>query len=121
MLVLKKSVHKPGHFQFTIHYEVKSFSCPRTQKGFTSYYVNFSSFKICSQFFLVSAILHHISLLTLLPKSYFKISTFQRNFLCSNSFKHSLFYPNCTYWYSNVDPLWITRCDVGEQAYYVLM
>ena len=37
--------------------------------------------------FLVSAILHHISLLRLLPKSYFKISTFQPNFLCSSSFK----------------------------------
>ena len=36
--------------------------------------------------FLVSAILHHISLQRLLPKSYFKISTFQPNFLCSSSF-----------------------------------
>jgi len=45
------------------------------------------SFKICSQItFLVSAVLHHISLLRLLPKSYFKISTFQPNFLCSSSF-----------------------------------
>ena len=35
---------------------------------------------------LVSAILHHISLLRLLPKSYFKTSTFQPNFLCSSSF-----------------------------------
>ena len=40
-----------------------------------------------SRIFLVSAILHHISLLKLLPKSYFKISTFQPNFLCSSSFK----------------------------------
>jgi len=71
-----------------ITYEGKSFSCPRTQKGFTSYNMHFSSFKICrsSQFSLVSAILHHISLLRLLPKSYFKISTFQTQFLCSNSF-----------------------------------
>ena len=38
--------------------------------------------------FLVSAILHHISLLILLPKSYFKISTFQPNFLCSSSFNN---------------------------------
>ena len=36
--------------------------------------------------FLVSAILHHISLLKLLPKLYFKISTFQPNFLWSSSF-----------------------------------
>ena len=65
MLVLKKNVHKPGHFQYTIHYKGKSFSCPRTQKGFTSCNMHFSSFKICSQHFLVSAILHHISLLRL--------------------------------------------------------
>jgi len=82
-------VHKPGLFQYTIHYEGKSFSCPRTQKGFTSYYMHFSSFKICSHTFLVSAILHHILLLRRLPKSYLKIdlSTFQPNFLCSSSFK----------------------------------
>jgi len=77
VLVLKKNVHKQGHVQYTIQYEGKSLFCPRTQKGFTSYYMHFSSFKICSQFFsIVSAILHHISLLRLLPKSYFKISTF---------------------------------------------
>jgi len=80
VLVLKKIVHKPGHFQYTIHYEGKSFSCPRTQKGFTSYYSHFLSFKICSQLCLVSAILHHISLLRLLPKSYFKMSTFQPSY-----------------------------------------
>jgi len=34
----------------------------------------------------MSAILHYISLLTLVPKSYFKINTFQPNFLCSSSF-----------------------------------
>ena len=33
------------------------------------------------------AIFHHIFLLRLLPKSYFKISPFQPNFLCSNYFK----------------------------------
>jgi len=88
VLVLKKDVHKPGYFQYTIHYEGKSFSCPRTQKGLTSYYMHFSSFKICNfKTFLVSAILHYISLLRLLPKSYFKICTFQPNFLCSGSFK----------------------------------
>ena len=37
--------------------------------------------------FLLLAILHYISMLRLLPKSYFKISTFQPNFLCSGSFK----------------------------------
>jgi len=36
---------------------------------------------------LVSAIFHYISLLRLLHKSYFKINTFQANFLCSSSFK----------------------------------
>ena len=40
-------------------------------------------------FFLVSAIFHHISLLRLLPKSYFKVSTFHPNFLGSSSFKGS--------------------------------
>ena len=40
-----------------------------------------------SKLFLVSAILHHISVLRLLPKSYFKISTFQPNCLCSSSIK----------------------------------
>ena len=46
----------------------------------------FHLLKYVVKFFLVSAILHHISLLRLLPKSYFKISTFQPNFLCSSSF-----------------------------------
>jgi len=40
--------------------------------------------------FFVSAISHHISLLRLLPKSYFKISTFQPNFLCISSFNWCL-------------------------------
>ena len=49
--------------------------------------MHFSAFKICSQnFFKVSAILHHISLLRLLPNPYFKIGTLQPNFLCSSSF-----------------------------------
>ena len=87
MLVLKKNVHKPGHFQSTIHYDGKSFSCPRTQKGFTSYYMHFSTFKICSQIFL-SAILHHISLLRLLPKSYFKIRTFHPIFCALAPLNH---------------------------------
>ena len=88
---MKKNVQIPGHFQYTAHYEGKSFSCPRTQKGFTSYYLHFSSFKICSQYFLIVSHLHHISYLKLLPKSYFKISTFQPNFLCSSSFNVNLF------------------------------
>ena len=87
VLVLKKDVHEPGHFQYTIYYEGELFSCPRTQKGFTSYYMHFSSFKIVVTIFLVSANLNHISLLRHLPKSYFKISSFQSNFLCSSSFK----------------------------------
>jgi len=40
----------------------------------------FHFFKYVVKTFLVSAILHYISLLRLLPKSYFKISTFQPNF-----------------------------------------
>jgi len=47
----------------------------------------FHLLKYVVKYFLVSAILHHISLLKLLPKSYFKISTLQPNFLCSSSFK----------------------------------
>jgi len=48
--------------------------------------------------FLVSAILYHISLLRLLPKSYFKISTFQPNFLCSSSFKVLINLANLVMW-----------------------
>jgi len=88
VLVLKNNVHTPGHFQYTIHYKGKSFSCQRTQKWFTSDYMHLSCFKYVVKFVLVSAILHHISLLRLLPKSYFKIKTFQPNYLCSSSFKH---------------------------------
>jgi len=47
----------------------------------------FHLFKYVVKIFLVSAILHHISMLRLLPKSYFKKSTFQPNFLCTSSFK----------------------------------
>jgi len=110
VLVLKKNVHEPGHFQYTIHYEGKSFSCPQTQKGFASYYMHFSSFKICSQFFLVSASLHDISLLILLPKSYFKISTIQPNFLCSSSFllTSHVESAHAQYW-ANVELLFLDR------------
>jgi len=55
----------------------------------------FHLLKYVVNFFLVSAILPHISLLRLLPKSYFKISTFQPNFLCSSSFKH--IFINCLF------------------------
>jgi len=50
----------------------------------------FHLLKCVVKHFLVSAILHHISFLRLLPKSYFKISFFQPNFLCSGSFKLSV-------------------------------
>ena len=66
------------------------------KKGVTSYYMHFSSFTICSQHFLVSAILHHNSLLRLLTKSYFKRSTLQPSFLCSSSFKG--FVSQCDYY-----------------------
>ena len=36
------------------------------------------------------AIFHHISLLRLLPKSHFKIITFQPNFLCSSYFNENV-------------------------------
>jgi len=52
----------------------------------------FHLLKYVVKMFLVSAILHHISVLRLLPKSYFKISTFQPNFLCSSSFKRDYEY-----------------------------
>jgi len=32
VLVLKKNVHKPGHFQYTIHYEGKSLFVHRHKK-----------------------------------------------------------------------------------------
>ena len=47
----------------------------------------FHLLKYAVNYVLVLAILHHISLLRLLPKSNFKISTFQPIFLCSSSFK----------------------------------
>ena len=88
MLVLKKNVHR--HFQYISHNERKSFSCPRTQKRFTSYYMHFSSLKYVINFFIVSAMLHHISLLRLLPKSYFKICTFQPIFCALAPLKSDL-------------------------------
>ena len=57
----------------------------------------FHLWKYVVKHFLVSAILHLISLLTLLPKSYFKISTFQPNFLCSSSFNVTHIYYTIKY------------------------
>jgi len=57
------------------------------KKDFPHITCNFHLLKYVVKMLLVSAILHHIFLLRLLPKSYFKISTFQPNFLCSSSFK----------------------------------
>jgi len=45
--------------------------------------------KYVVKYLLVSAILRHFLLLRLLPKSYFKISSFQPNFLCSSSFDYN--------------------------------
>jgi len=54
VLVLKENLHKPEQFQYTIHYEGKSF-CPWTQKGFTSYYMHFHLFKyVVKKIFSVS-------------------------------------------------------------------
>jgi len=65
-LVFKTNVHEPGYFQYTIHYDGKSFSCPRTRKGCISYYMHISSFKICSQFcFSVSHFTSHFFAKTL--------------------------------------------------------
>ena len=65
------------------------FFCPRTPKGFTYVPHITCMFHLLKYvvIFLVSAILHHISLLRRLPKSYFKISTIQLNFLCSSFVK----------------------------------
>ena len=52
VLVLKKMCTNQDISLYTIHYEGKSCSSPRTQKGFASYFMHFSSFKICSQFYL---------------------------------------------------------------------
>jgi len=86
VLVLKKECAQTGYFQYTIHYEGKSFSCPRTQKGFTSDYMHFSSFKIYSQKNFSVSHFTSLSLLRPLPKSYFKICTFHPNVLCFSSF-----------------------------------
>jgi len=57
-------------------------------------YLKLHAFFIClhieSTKVLVSAILHHSSLLRLLHKSYFKIISFQPNFLCSCSFNYCI-------------------------------
>jgi len=66
VLILKTNVHEPGHFQYTIPYEGELFSCPRTQKGFTSYDMHFSSFKIfIHKYFSVSHFKSHFFAKTL--------------------------------------------------------
>ena len=89
VLVLKTNVHKQGHFNKPFimrgnHFLIQGHKkdLPQITCIFLSYLIH-----VCSKKNLVSAILHHFSLLRLLPKSYFKISTFQPNFLCSSSFK----------------------------------
>ena len=87
MIVSEEKCAQSRTFPKYLHYEGKSYSCPRTQKRIylilhaffhiLKYVVTFSS--SVSQFTLHS-------LLRLLPKLYFKISTFQPNFLCSSSF-----------------------------------
>ena len=91
MLVLKKNVHKPGHFQYAIHMRGNHFLVYGHKKDLPHITCIFHILKYVVKTLLVSAILHYISLLRLLPKSYFKISTFQPNFLCSSSFKTTKF------------------------------
>ena len=79
MLVLKKKLHKPGHFQYTIHYKGNHFLVYGHKKDLPDITSIFHLLKYEVKFFLVSAILHHISLLRLLPKSYLKISTLNFN------------------------------------------
>jgi len=76
VLVFKKNVHTPGHFQYTIHYEGNHFLVHGHKKDLPHITCIFHLFKYVVKMFLVSANLHHISFLRLLPKSYFKISTF---------------------------------------------
>jgi len=68
--------------EYTIHYKGKYCSCPRTRDLILHAFFIFILYVVKN--FLVSAIFHHIYLPRLLPKSYFKISTFQPNFLCSS-------------------------------------
>jgi len=91
VLVLKKNVHKPGHFQYTIHYmRGNHFLVHGHKKDLPPITCIFHLLKYVVKIFLVSAILHYIFLLRRLPKSYFKISTFQPNFLCSSYFKECI-------------------------------
>jgi len=48
VLVLKKNVHKPGHFQYTIHYEGKSFFV-HGHKNDLPHITSIFHLKICSQ------------------------------------------------------------------------
>jgi len=95
VLVLKKNVHKPGHFQYTIM-SGNRFLVLGHKKDVDVYLILHTFFlsflNMKSRKILVSAILHHIFLLRPLPKSYFKMSTFQPNFLCSSSFNLRLYF-----------------------------
>ena len=75
---------------FSIYYSLLGeiiFLSTDTKRIYLILHAIFIFLNIQSRMFLVSAILHHISLLRLQPKSYIKIRTFQPNFLCSSSFK----------------------------------
>ena len=85
VLVSKKNVQQPGHFQYTILYEGYQFFCPRTQTGCTSNYMHFHLFKyvvnksfsvshFTSQFFAETQIIFSI-IFALAPLG--RYSTFQ--------------------------------------------
>jgi len=98
VLVLKKNVHKPGHFQYTIQYEGKSFVHGH-KKNLPQITCEIHLFEYVVNNKVVSAILQHLPMLRLLPKSYFKISTFRPNFLCFSSFKQiGNRYMTVSYW-----------------------
>ena len=77
----------------------------RHKKDFPHITCFFHLLKYVVKYLLVSAILRHISLLRLLPKSYFKISSFQPNFLCSSSFDY-----NQNAKVVSVDDSWLCQC-----------
>jgi len=88
VLVLKINVHKQKDIS-NIPFIMRGnhFLVHGHKKDLSHITCSFHLLKYVVKIVLVSAILHHISLLRLIPKSYFKISTFQPNFLCSSSFK----------------------------------
>jgi len=90
VLVLKKNVHKPGISNIPIIMRGNHFLVHGHKKDLPHITFIFHLLKYVVKSFLVSAILLHISLLRLLPISYFKITAFQPIFLCSSSFKGKL-------------------------------